>query len=82
MGKQICYWSIFTRILGMTVINSQINCNWSNEENDTQAQKRICSHLEEQLADPTSKNSAIRQQIKKYNCSRLLQVTDDARFKL
>ena len=39
----------------MTVINSQIICNWSNEESDTQVQKRLCSHLGEQLADSTLK---------------------------
>ena len=47
---------MFTKTLGMTVINFQIIRNWSNEESDTHAPKQICSHLEEQLADPTSKN--------------------------
>ena len=46
---------MFTKILGMTVINFQIFCNCSNEESDTHAPKRICSHLEQQLADSTSK---------------------------
>ena len=39
----------------MTVINSQITYNWSNKESDTRVQKRICLHLEEISADPTSK---------------------------
>ena len=46
---------MFTRILGMAVINFQIICNWSNEERDTKAQKRFWSHLGEELADSTSK---------------------------
>ena len=46
---------MFTKILRMTVLNSQIICNRSNEESDTHASKRICSDVEEQLADSTSK---------------------------
>ena len=44
-----------TKILRMTVLNSQIICNRSNEKRDMHAPKRICSDLEEQLADSTSK---------------------------
>ena len=44
---------LFTRLLTMTLMNSQIIYNWSNEENHTQAQKRIHIHLEEQLANTT-----------------------------
>ena len=67
----------------MAVINFRIICNWSNEESDTQAQKRICTHLEEQLADSTSKTTAFSQQkIKKYNCSRPSQVPYNAHFNL
>ena len=29
--------------------------NWSNEESDTRAQKRICLHLKEKLIDTTRK---------------------------
>ena len=71
---------MFTRILGMTVINFEIICNWSNEES---APKRICSPLEEQLADSTSKTLHLgNKKIKNYNCSRPPQVPNDVCFNL
>ena len=66
----------------MTLINSQIIYNWPNEETDTQAQKLVCLHLKEQLADPTSKIALRQQKIKNYSCLRSLQVPNDVRFNL
>ena len=51
------------KILYMKVINSKIIYNWSNEERDAQAQKRICLHLEEQLADLTSKTRHLGREV-------------------
>ena len=43
------------RLLDMEVKNAHIIYNWANDERETQAQKRICFYLEEQLADSTLK---------------------------